>query len=107
MNVSERETLEQETNCQPNNFGSLDIGERQNQGIENHIDDQITRAFDSAVMTFENRKHDAILTTIDKMVIARVEMAVKSITGSTGHRTNSEVPNPDRENFVWYIRKTR
>ena len=43
----------------------------------------------SAVMIVENRSHDAILTAIDKVVIPRVEMAVKSITGSTGHRTNS------------------
>ena len=97
MNVSEKETLEQETNGQPNDFGRLDDSERQNQVIENHIDDQITGAVDSAVMTVENRTHDAILTAIDNVVIARVEMAVKSITGSTGHWINSEVQNPDPE----------
>ena len=107
MNVPERETLEQETNCQPNSFGRLDNGERQNQVIKNHIDNQITRAVCSAVMTVENCTHDAIVTAIDNVIIARVEMAVKSITGSTGHRINSEVQNPDRENFVGYIRNTR
>ena len=106
MNVSERKTLEQETNCQPNNFGRLDNGERQNQVLENHIDNQITRAVSSAVMTVENRTHEAILRAIDIVVITRFEMAVKSIRGSTGHRINSEVQNPDRENFVCYIRYT-
>ena len=107
VNVSEKEALEQETNGQHNDSGRLDNSERQNQGIENHIDDQITRAVDSAVMTVENRTHDAILTAIDNVVIARVEMAVKLITGSTGHRINSEIQNPDREHFVWNIRNTR
>ena len=104
VNVSERETLEQEANCQPNDFRRLDNSERQNQVIDNHIDDQITRAVSSAVMIVENCTQDAILTAIDKVVIARVEMVVKSITGSTGHRINSEVQNPDRKNFVWNIR---
>ena len=35
VNVSEKETLEQETNGQPNDFGRLDDSERQNQVIEN------------------------------------------------------------------------
>ena len=107
VNVSGSETFEQETNGQLNDFGRLGNSERQNQGIENHIDDQITRAVDSAVMTFENRRHDAILTAIDNVVIARVEMAVKSITVSTGHRINSEIQNPDRDHFVWNTRNTR
>ena len=107
VNVSESETFEQETTGQLKDFGRLDNSERQNQGIENHIDDQTTRAVDSAVMIFENRRHDAILTAIDNVVIARVEMAVKSITGSTGHRINCEIQNRDREHFVWNIRKTR
>ena len=58
-------------------------------------------------MTFENRRHDAILTAIENVVIARAEMAVKSITGSTGHRINSEIQNPDRQHFVWNNRNTR
>ena len=107
VNVSVKETLEQVTNGQPNDFGRLDNSERQNQVIENHIGDKITRAVSSAVMTVENRTHDAILTAIDNVVIARIAMAVKSITGSTGRRINSEVQNPDRENFVWNIRNTR
>ena len=99
MNVSESESLEQRTNGQSNDFEIVDDSARQNQVIENKIDNQITRAVSNAVMTVENRMHYAILTAIDNMVIPRVEMAVKLITGSTGYGTNSEVQNPDRRDF--------
>ena len=79
---------------------------RQNQVIGNKIDDQITRVVSSAVMTVEIRMHDAILTAIDNVIFPRVEMAVKSITGSAGHETNSEVQNPDRRNFLENNRNT-
>ena len=79
---------------------------RQNQVIENRIDDQFTRVVISAVMNVESRMHDAILTAIDNVVIPRVELAVKSITGSAGHGTSSEVQNPDRRDFLGNIRNT-
>ena len=44
--------------------------------------------------------HDAILTAMDGMVIPRVEMAVRSITGSSGHGPNNEVLYPDRRGFL-------
>ena len=44
--------------------------------------------------------HDAILTAIDKVVIPRVEMAVKSITGLSGHGPHRDVQNPDRREFL-------
>ena len=50
--------------------------------------------------------HDAILTAIGNVIIPRVEMAVKLITGSTEHGTNSEVQNPDQRNFLGNIRNT-
>ena len=50
--------------------------------------------------------HDAILTAMDNVIIPRVEMAVKSITGSTGLGTNSEVQNPDRSDFLRNIGST-
>ena len=60
----------------------------------------------SAVMTVENCMHDSILTAIKNAVIPRVEMAVKSITGSTGHGMNSEVQNPQGKEFLEIIRNT-
>ena len=79
---------------------------RQNQVIENRNDDQFTRVVGSAVMNVENRMHDAILTAIDNVVIPRVELAVKSITGSAGHGTSSEVQNLDLRDFLGNIRNT-
>ena len=40
-------------------------------------------AVDSAVMTVENRMHDAILTAMDNVVISRVNLALRSITESS------------------------
>ena len=42
---------------------------------------------------------DAILTAMDKVVSPRVEMAVKSVTGSSRHEHKSEVQNRDRKDF--------
>ena len=104
MNVSESETLEQQTNGQSNDFERVDHSARQNQVIENKCGNQITRAVSSAVMTVESRMHDAILTVIDSVVILRVELAVKPITDLTGHGTDSEVQKPDRRDFLGNIR---
>ena len=79
---------------------------RQNQVLENKIDDQSTRVVSSAVMTVEIRMHDAILTASDNVVFPRVEMAVKSMTGWAGHGTSSEVQNPDRRDVLGNIRNT-
>ena len=101
--VSESESLKQQTKGQSNDFERVDRSVRQNQAMENKIDDQITKAVSSAVMAVENRMHDATLTAIDNVVIPGVEMAVKSITGSAGHGTGSEIQNPDRRDFLGNI----
>ena len=106
MNVSESQKLEQQNNDQPKDFERLDKRARQNQVIKKKIDYQITRAVSSAVMIVENCMHDGNLTTTDNVVIPRVEMAVKSITGSTGHRMNNDVQNPDRRDLLGNIRNT-
>ena len=106
VNVLESESLKQQTKGQPNDWEIIDLSARQNQVIENNIDDQIPGAVSSAVMTVAIRMHDSILTAIHNVVIPRIEMAVKTITGSTGHGVNSEVQNPDRRNFLGNIRNT-
>ena len=106
-NVSESENLEQQTNGQTNDFERVGNSVRQTQVMENKIDDQITRAVSSAVMTAENSMHDAILSVIDNKVNPRVEMAVKSITDSTGHGMNGEVQNSDRRDFLGNIKNTQ
>ena len=94
VNVSETENLEQQTNAQPDDFERVEKSVRRNQVIENNIDEQIRRAVNNGVMTVKNHMHDAILTAIDNVVTTRVQMAVKSITISTGHGTNREVQKP-------------
>ena len=73
---TEDQTLEPQANNRSNIFGRTIVGENsacQNQVIENSIDDNISNWVDSAVMTVENWMHDAILTTMDKLVILRVK----------------------------------
>ena len=86
--VVENGTLEPQTtgrfNNSERNIGGED-GAGQNQVNNSNIDDKIRKAVANAVMTVENRMHDAILTAMDKVVNLRVEIAMRSITGSTGH----------------------
>ena len=49
---------------------------------------------------------DAILTAINDVVIRRVEMAVRSITGSSGNGRNSIVQNPDGKDFTGNTKNT-
>ena len=51
-------------------------------------------------MSVENRMHDALLTAIDNLVIPRVEITVRSITGSSGRGPSSVVQNPGRRDFI-------
>ena len=99
MRSTENETFEQQTNGKHNGLERFVDSASQSQVIENDIDDKFRRAVDNAVLTVENRMHDAILTPMDKVVILGVEIAVKSITGSSGHGPNSEVQNPNRRDF--------
>ena len=96
----ENEALEQQTNGQHNDLEGFVDNAGQNQVKENNIDDKIRRAVNDAVSTVEKCMHDAILTAMDRVVIPRVEMAVKSISGSSRHGPNSEVQNPDRRDFL-------
>ena len=104
VNVSEKDILEQETSGQAIDLERVNDNVCQIQVVENEIGNQITGAVMSAVMTLENRSHDTIVTATEILVIPRVELAVKLITGSTGHGTNSEVQNPDRTDFVGNFR---
>ena len=51
-------------------------------------------------MSAENRMHDAILTAMGNVVIPRVEVAVRSITGSSGQGPSGVVQNADRTDFT-------
>ena len=96
----ENETLEQQNDGQQTDFETFVDSAGQNQVKKNNIDDKTERALDNASSNVENRMHDAILKAMDKMVIPRVELALRSITGSSGHGPISEVPNSDRRDFL-------
>ena len=92
VSATEKETLEQQTYGQHNDFEKFVDSASQNQLIEKITDDKIRTAADNAVLTVENRMHDALLTAIYEVIFPRVERPVKSITGSSGHGPNSKVP---------------
>ena len=57
------------------------------------------KEFDNALTAVENRFHEAILPSMDNLVIPRVETAVRSITGSSGRGPNSVAHNHDQRDF--------
>ena len=54
-----------------------EISACQNLVIGNNIDNKIRKAVDNEVRTVESCMHDAILTSMDMVVIPRVEMAMR------------------------------
>ena len=96
----ENETLEQQTNGPYNDFEKFDNILSQNETMESNTDDRIRNSVDNAVIAVESRMHDAISTALNDEFNARVEMAVRSIKGSTGTRPNSIVQIPDRKDFT-------
>ena len=59
-------------------------------------DDRIRNSVDSAVIAVRTCMHDASLTALNNVIIPRVELAVGSITGSSGNEPNSIVQNLDQ-----------
>ena len=81
------------TSC-PTKFERFAVGEiivGQNEVTENNIDDRNSKAIDIAVKTVANPMHDTILTAMDNIIFARVEMALGSITGPSDQRPSSVV----------------
>ena len=72
----------------------------QKQVRESNTVDGIRNVVESAVIVVENRMHDATLTAMNIVVIPRVEMVVKSITGASGNGPNSIIQNSDRRYFT-------
>ena len=100
MGETENENLEQQADDRHRYFERIVDNASQNQIIGNNTFDRIRDALDSAVIAVENRMHDAILTALNDVVIPRVEMTVRSISGSSGNGPNSVVQNPDRRFFT-------
>ena len=104
--VSENENLEQQANGRHKDFERNVDNASQNQVIGKNSGDKIRDAANSAVIVVENRLHDAILTVMNDVVIPRVEMAVRSITGSSANGVESIVQNLDRRDFTGNSKNT-
>ena len=98
--VSENEILEQQASGRHRYFERIVNNASQNQLRGNNTDDGIRDAVETAVIAVENRMQDAILTATKDVVFARVEMAIKSITGSSGDGHNSIVLNLGQRDFT-------
>ena len=72
----------------------------QNQINGNNFYNRIRKSVENAIKAVENPMRGAILTTMNNVVIPRVEMAVRSANGSSGNGTNSAVQNSDRRDFI-------
>ena len=96
VNAMEKETLEQQTNGLHRDFDRFDNSLSENYVIESNTDDRIRNAVDNAPIAVENRTQEAILPAMNDVVVPRVEMAVRSITGSSGYGTNCIAQNQDR-----------
>ena len=70
-----------------------------NQVIGRNIANKVRQEIDCVVAAVENRVHDAILTPMDSVVKARVEMAVKFMTGLSERGRHSVVRNPYHRDF--------
>ena len=52
--------------------------------LEENIVSKVRSEVDSVMTTVKTRVQDAVLTVIENLVIPRVELAMKSVTGSSG-----------------------
>ena len=84
----------------PDGIADGEISACQNQIKGNNINDKIRKKVHNAVNNVKTCMCDAILTATDKVVTPPVELAVRSITGSSGHGTNSAIQNQKRTAFI-------
>ena len=100
VNTLRNETLEPQANGHLEDLERFVDSASQNQVIGSNNYDRMRDAVDSAVIVFEYPLHDAILTAMTDVVIPRVEMAIKSVTGSSRNGPYSRVQNLDRRDFT-------
>ena len=106
MGVTENENLEQQANGRHRDLERIVDNASQNQVIGNKTDNRIRDAVNSTVIAVGKRVHDVIFTAMNDVVIPRVEIALKSITGSSGNGPNSIVWNPNRREFTGITENT-
>ena len=84
VNTMGNGSLEKQANGRHEDSGGIVDSASQNQVIGSNTDDRIKNAVDSAFIAVENCMYDAILTAMNNVVVPRVDMVVRSITGSSG-----------------------
>ena len=90
------QTLAPQANYCHENFEKIVQSASQKQIRGSVTDNRNGDAFDSAVNAVESCMHDAILTAMNYVLIPRVEMAVRSVRGSSRNGPNSLLQNLDR-----------
>ena len=90
VNAMGNEALKSQAYGHHEDFERIVESTNRNQVIGGNTDERIRNAINSAVIVVENRKHDAILTAMNNVVIARVEMAARSNTGSLENGPNTQ-----------------
>ena len=81
------ETVKVQAASLVNIFGNATIGENivsHIQGVETNVADRFRKEVEIAVAAVEKEMHNRKWTAMDSKVILRFEMAVRSITGSSG-----------------------
>ena len=67
--------------------------------MEKNLAVRVRKELDSVVADVENQIHEVILTAVESVVLTKVEVAVRSITGSSRHGPNSVVLNTCHRDF--------
>ena len=66
---------------------------------EKSIVKNVRSEVDSVMTTVESRVQKAILTATESLVIPRVELAMKSVSASSGRDIDNIVPDSDQRDF--------
>ena len=95
--VAEDETIGTQVSDFVNIFWRSNVGENsasQDQLIGKKIADSIKEGVDNDVTAVETRVLDAIFRAMDNVVITRMEISVRSMTGSSGGGPKNVFQNP-------------
>ena len=84
----------------PEKIVAGEISACQNQVKGKNIDAKTRKTVHNVVNNVEFRMYDAFLTAMGSVVTPRGELAMRSITGSSGHGTNSALQNQKRSDFI-------
>ena len=67
--------------------------------LEKNVANKVRNGVDSVMIKFETRVQDAMLTSIENLVIPNVELAMKSVIASSGRGVDSALAYSGRRKF--------